>query len=119
VLGVRPGCGGQTALALSLWSASGCTVSLSDYSGKPVLLYFSMGSGRSGCMQQVVDLQSVEAFEKLGARGLPGTRWPRGSRRAGRWVSPFPRSRIRGTALGSGTLPEMRMELQPRDPKEK
>jgi len=36
---------GDTAPAFSLKSASGGTVSLSDYAGKPVLLYFSMGPG--------------------------------------------------------------------------
>jgi len=36
---------GQTAPAFSLKSADGGTASLSDYAGKPVLLYFSMGPG--------------------------------------------------------------------------
>jgi cytochrome oxidase Cu insertion factor (SCO1/SenC/PrrC family) len=36
---------GRTAPAFSLSSASGGTVSLSDYAGRPVLLYFSMGPG--------------------------------------------------------------------------
>jgi cytochrome oxidase Cu insertion factor (SCO1/SenC/PrrC family) len=36
---------GDAAPAFSLKSASGGTVSLSDYVGKPVLLYFSMGPG--------------------------------------------------------------------------
>jgi cytochrome oxidase Cu insertion factor (SCO1/SenC/PrrC family) len=36
---------GQRAPAFSLESASGSTVSLSDYAGRPVLLYFSMGPG--------------------------------------------------------------------------
>jgi cytochrome oxidase Cu insertion factor (SCO1/SenC/PrrC family) len=36
---------GDTAPAFALKSASGGTVSLSDYAGKPVLLYFSMGPG--------------------------------------------------------------------------
>jgi cytochrome oxidase Cu insertion factor (SCO1/SenC/PrrC family) len=36
---------GRTAPAFSLKSASGGTVSLSDFAGKPVLLYFSMGPG--------------------------------------------------------------------------
>lgn len=36
---------GQRAPAFSLESANGGTVSLSDYAGKPVLLYFSMGPG--------------------------------------------------------------------------
>jgi len=36
---------GDTAPAFSLKSASGGAVSLSDYVGKPVLLYFSMGPG--------------------------------------------------------------------------
>jgi cytochrome oxidase Cu insertion factor (SCO1/SenC/PrrC family) len=36
---------GETAPAFALGSADGDTVSLSDYAGKPVLLYFSMGPG--------------------------------------------------------------------------
>ncbi len=36
---------GVTAPAFTLESASGGPVSLSDYAGKPVLLYFSMGPG--------------------------------------------------------------------------
>jgi cytochrome oxidase Cu insertion factor (SCO1/SenC/PrrC family) len=36
---------GRTAPAFSLKSASGGTVSLSEFAGKPVLLYFSMGPG--------------------------------------------------------------------------
>lgn len=36
---------GQRAPAFSLESVGGGTVSLSDYAGKPVLLYFSMGPG--------------------------------------------------------------------------
>jgi cytochrome oxidase Cu insertion factor (SCO1/SenC/PrrC family) len=36
---------GRTAPAFSLKSASGGTITLSDYAGKPVLLYFSMGPG--------------------------------------------------------------------------
>ena len=35
----------QQAPAFSLESTSGGTVSLSDYAGRPVLLYFSMGPG--------------------------------------------------------------------------
>jgi cytochrome oxidase Cu insertion factor (SCO1/SenC/PrrC family) len=36
---------GDEAPAFTLESASGGAVSLSDYAGKPVLLYFSMGPG--------------------------------------------------------------------------
>ena len=36
---------GDQAPGFTLESASGGTVSLSDYAGKPVLLYFSMGPG--------------------------------------------------------------------------
>ncbi len=36
---------GQPAPAFSLPDATGETVSLSEFSGKPVLLYFSMGYG--------------------------------------------------------------------------
>jgi cytochrome oxidase Cu insertion factor (SCO1/SenC/PrrC family) len=36
---------GDTAPGFTLEAASGGPVSLSDYAGKPVLLYFSMGPG--------------------------------------------------------------------------
>jgi cytochrome oxidase Cu insertion factor (SCO1/SenC/PrrC family) len=36
---------GDQAPGFTLKSAGGGTVSLSDYAGKPVLLYFSMGPG--------------------------------------------------------------------------
>jgi cytochrome oxidase Cu insertion factor (SCO1/SenC/PrrC family) len=36
---------GDAAPAFTLESASGGPVSLSDYAGRPVLLYFSMGPG--------------------------------------------------------------------------
>jgi cytochrome oxidase Cu insertion factor (SCO1/SenC/PrrC family) len=36
---------GKSAPAFTLESAEGEPVSLSDYAGKPVLLYFSMGPG--------------------------------------------------------------------------
>jgi cytochrome oxidase Cu insertion factor (SCO1/SenC/PrrC family) len=36
---------GDTAPAFTLESTGGGPVSLSDYAGKPVLLYFSMGPG--------------------------------------------------------------------------
>jgi cytochrome oxidase Cu insertion factor (SCO1/SenC/PrrC family) len=36
---------GDTAPTFTLESASGGSVSLSDYAGRPVLLYFSMGPG--------------------------------------------------------------------------
>ena len=36
---------GQPAPAFSLPDASGATVSLNEFTGKPVLLYFSMGYG--------------------------------------------------------------------------
>jgi cytochrome oxidase Cu insertion factor (SCO1/SenC/PrrC family) len=41
----RPIAVGDAAPAFTLDSASGEAVSLSDYAGKPVLLYFSMGPG--------------------------------------------------------------------------
>ena len=43
--GENPIAVGDTAPAFSLESAGGDTVSLSDYAGRPVLLYFSIGPG--------------------------------------------------------------------------
>lgn len=43
--GAAPIAVGDTAPAFSLESTTGGTVSLSDFAGKPVLLYFSMGPG--------------------------------------------------------------------------
>ncbi len=43
--GASPIAVGDRAPAFGLKSAGGSTVSLSDFAGKPVLLYFSMGPG--------------------------------------------------------------------------
>jgi peroxiredoxin len=57
---------GKSAPGFTLPSASGEEISLSDYRGKkPVLLYFSMGPGWTGCVSQVVDLQTDQAFKDL------------------------------------------------------
>ncbi|MBI3647579.1 MAG: peroxiredoxin family protein [Actinobacteria bacterium] len=48
---------GKMAPPFSLASTSGSTVSLSDYRGENVLLYFSEGVGCDACFYQMVELE--------------------------------------------------------------
>ena len=59
---------GSSASAFSLPSTDGKTVSLSDFAGKPVLLYFSEGVGCDGCWYQVAELEKNPAV--LSDRGI-------------------------------------------------
>jgi thioredoxin-dependent peroxiredoxin len=59
---------GAMAPDFSLPRNGGGTVSLSDFSGKPVVLYFYPKDDTSGCTTEAVDFSGLTAeFEKLGA----------------------------------------------------
>ncbi len=59
---------GDTAPDFSLPRNGGGTVSLSDFAGKPVVLYFYPKDDTSGCTTEAVDFSGLTAeFEKLGA----------------------------------------------------
>lgn len=59
---------GEKAPDFSLPRNGGGTVSLSDFPGKPVILYFYPKDDTSGCTTEAVDFSGLtEEFEKLGA----------------------------------------------------
>lgn len=59
---------GDMAPDFSLPRNGGGTVSLSDFAGKPVVLYFYPKDDTSGCTTEAVDFSGLTAeFEKLGA----------------------------------------------------
>ncbi|MFL0691116.1 MAG: thioredoxin-dependent thiol peroxidase [Agrobacterium tumefaciens] len=59
---------GDMAPDFSLPRNGGGTVSLSDFAGKPVILYFYPKDDTSGCTTEAVDFSSLtEEFAKLGA----------------------------------------------------
>lgn len=59
---------GEKAPDFSLPRNGGGTVSLSDFAGKPVVLYFYPKDDTSGCTTEAIDFSGLSAeFEKLGA----------------------------------------------------
>lgn len=56
---------GDPAPQFTLPSTSGNTVALSDYEGKPVVLYFNEGVGCQPCWQQIIDLEKDSSFTSL------------------------------------------------------
>ncbi|MFN3506348.1 MAG: thioredoxin-dependent thiol peroxidase [Allorhizobium sp.] len=59
---------GEKAPDFSLPRNGGGTVSLSDFAGKPVILYFYPKDDTSGCTTEAIDFSGFGAeFEKLGA----------------------------------------------------
>lgn len=63
---------GKKAPAFTLASTSGSKVSLSDYRGKDVLLYFSEGVGCDPCFYQMAELeQSADQLRAMGLTVLP------------------------------------------------
>ncbi len=62
--------GGQ-APAFTLKTTAGTTVSLSDYRGKPVLLYFNEGAGCGACTQQMASIEKNPGFAQAGITVLP------------------------------------------------
>jgi peroxiredoxin Q/BCP len=59
---------GAVAPAFSMPSTAGGTVSLSDYAGRTVLLYFHEGFGCQPCWDQIGDLSAAQA--PLAAAGI-------------------------------------------------
>ena len=62
--------GGQ-APAFTLKTTAGTTVSLSDYRGKAVLLYFNEGAGCGACPQQMAGIEKNPGFAQAGITVLP------------------------------------------------
>jgi peroxiredoxin len=65
---------GSTAAAapgFTLKTTAGTTVSLSDYRGKPVVLYFNEGAGCASCTAQMAEIEKDAAFQASGITVLP------------------------------------------------
>mgnify|MGYP000884330592 CR=1 FL=1 len=54
------------APAFTLKTTAGTTVSLSDYRGKPVILYFNEGAGCGACTQQMASIERDPGFAEAG-----------------------------------------------------
>ncbi len=62
----------RPAPAFSLTATDGRSVSLADYTGRNVMLYFSEGVGCDGCWYQMADLEQRQGdLDKLGLTVLP------------------------------------------------
>lgn len=59
------------APAFTLSTTAGTTVSLSDYRGKPVILYFNEGAGCGSCTQQMAEIEKNPGFAEAGITVLP------------------------------------------------
>lgn len=62
---------GARAPAFSLKTTAGTTVSLSDFRGKPVFLYFNEGAGCASCTQQMAQIEKNPGFAQAGITVLP------------------------------------------------
>lgn len=63
----KPIAEGEKAPAFSLECDSGKTVSLKDFAGKPLVLYFYPKDDTPGCTKEAIDFSaSAAAFKKLG-----------------------------------------------------
>ncbi|MGB8384890.1 MAG: peroxiredoxin family protein [Dermatophilaceae bacterium] len=59
------------AATFSLKTTAGTTVSLSDFLGKPVILYFNEGAGCGSCTQQMAQIEKNPGFAEAGITVLP------------------------------------------------
>lgn len=67
---IEGGPSGQ-APAFTLPTTAGTTVSLADYRGKPVILYFNEGAGCGSCTQQMALIEQEPGFAAAGITVLP------------------------------------------------
>ena len=59
------------ATPFTLPTSDGQTVSLSDFAGKPVILYFNEGAGCDSCLQQMTYIEQEPGFDEAGIAVLP------------------------------------------------
>ena len=59
------------ATAFTLPMSDGGTVSLSDYAGQPVILYFNEGAGCDSCLLQMSEIEKEPGFADAGIAVLP------------------------------------------------
>lgn len=55
----------------TLQASDGASVTLSDFRGSPVVLYFSEGAGCGSCLQQMAEIEKDPAFAEAGITVLP------------------------------------------------
>ncbi|RYV49482.1 peroxiredoxin family protein [Pengzhenrongella frigida] len=61
----------RTAPAFTLPTTAGTSVSLSDFSGQPVILYFNEGAGCGSCSMQLAAIEKDPGFADAGITILP------------------------------------------------
>lgn len=73
VWSAQPTTGGQSGKApgFTLTTTQGTTVSLADYHGRPVVLYFNEGAGCASCTQQMALIEKEPGFAEAGIVVLP------------------------------------------------
>lgn len=73
LLSARPdtGAGTDAAPPFTLPVSDGTTVSLEDYAGAPVLLYFNEGAGCDSCLVQMAAIEAEPGFAEAGIAVLP------------------------------------------------
>lgn len=62
---------GDAAPGFTLPTTTGQTVSLDDYRGSPVILYFNEGAGCGSCTQQMAEIEKNRGFADAGIVVLP------------------------------------------------
>ena len=62
---------GGPAPDFTLAASDGTTVSLADYRGKPVILYFNEGAGCDSCIAQMAEIEKNPKFAEGGLTVLP------------------------------------------------
>jgi len=55
----------------TLQTSDGSSVSLADFRGSPVVLYFNEGAGCGSCLQQMAEIEKDPAFAEAGITVLP------------------------------------------------
>jgi len=73
LLSARPETGSEAvdATPFTLPMSDGSTVSLSDYAGSPVILYFNEGAGCDSCLLQMAEIEKEPGFAEAGIAVLP------------------------------------------------
>jgi len=73
LLSSRPTTGDEATKAtdFTLPLSTGGNVSLSDYAGSPVVLYFNEGAGCDSCLMQMAAIEADPDFSKVGIEVLP------------------------------------------------
>ena len=63
--------GSEASVPFTLPLSNGENVSLSDYAGAPVILYFSSGAGCDSCVTQMAAIEAEPGFAEAGIAVLP------------------------------------------------